>query len=847
MNIFAKLSWRTMKKSRTRTIVTVTGVILATAMILAVLIFGLSVQQYMLNYAIRRDGNWHFMESTCSPEKVQELTADESVKKTTVLRELGYGDASFMNAEEDLFRHYFYIQTMNREAADMLSVKLSQGRLPENENEIVLQDYMLTRTDSSGNTERLYSLGDEITLTVGDRIYEGEKLRHNPWIQMSDNGTEILETFEPRYERTYTIVGILEHWGNTFSGGGGSDAFTGEIQEESHKKEDEGASWEIYAELKNPHQTQKVIDRLSGSADEDTFFSTNQSVLEWMGISENSAFNSIRDTVFVVLISIIAAGSVFLIYNAFSISFRERVAQFGILASAGASRRQIWKTMFYEALFSGLAGIPLGIISGIAGSAVTLHFIGNGITVWIVGTEEKINVYVSPAMIFMTVIIVTVILFLSAWLPVWKSRKVSPMDAVRSTREIRILPSQVKTRKSVYRTWGIEGMLGDKNYKRDRKKHRAAVAALTMSILLFTSAFLLSDYLKSATYTVMDAPDYEVMLTVEKMDAAGEYIKMIQEAGETEETDSYYLLSVNTEDNFSGSIVWLSDEEFQKYAPKGTEKPVYYDRILEYNMEREAYEDSFLFQKKTDFSLPVFTAEYIQNESGEYTEQKKWEETLSLGQYIDRIPPYVEEYSDFIIFMPVSWMEQYSFQEEEIWTRVAAKTRDYNQICSRLEAELESDESVSGYYVENMGASYQRSRGIRLAVRTLTYGFVILISLIAASSVFNTVSTSILLRKREFAMLRSMGMTKKMLWKMLQYEFMVYTGKAVFYGIVGTMAVDILIYWRMTRGYMNISFIIPWFQFLAAALWAAAVILFTMWMTVRKIDRENIIEELRRE
>lgn len=344
---------------------------------------------------------------------------------------------------------------MNREAADMLSVKLSQGRLPENENEIVLQDYMLTRTDSSGNTERLYSLGDEITLTVGDRIYEGEKLRHNPWIQMSDNGTEILETFEPRYERTYTIVGILEHWGNTFSGGGGSDAFTGEIQEESHKKEDEGASWEIYAELKNPHQTQKVIDRLSGSADEDTFFSTNQSVLEWMGISENSAFNSIRDTVFVVLISIIAAGSVFLIYNAFSISFRERVAQFGILASAGASRRQIWKTMFYEALFSGLAGIPLGIISGIAGSAVTLHFIGNGITVWIVGTEEKINVYVSPAMIFMTVIIVTVILFLSAWLPVWKSRKVSPMDAVRSTREIRILPSQVKTRKSVYRTWGI--------------------------------------------------------------------------------------------------------------------------------------------------------------------------------------------------------------------------------------------------------------------------------------------------------------------------------------------------------------------------------------------------------
>ena len=135
MNIFAKLSWRTMKKSRTRTIVTVTGVILATAMILAVLIFGLSVQQYMLNYAIRRDGNWHFMESTCSPEKVQELTADGSVKKATVLRELGYGDASFMNAEEDLFRHYFYIQTMNREAADMLNVKLSQGRLPENEKD----------------------------------------------------------------------------------------------------------------------------------------------------------------------------------------------------------------------------------------------------------------------------------------------------------------------------------------------------------------------------------------------------------------------------------------------------------------------------------------------------------------------------------------------------------------------------------------------------------------------------------------------------------------------------------------------------------------------------------------
>ena len=168
-----------MKQNKARTIVTIIGVILATAMISAVITLGISLQRYMFDYAVETDGNWHVAAKGLSEEEVQEIQQDEEVKNFSVISEIGY--AKIGESDEDLFGHYLYLQTINEKAADMLSMKLTQGRLPENENEIIVQGGL----KQNGEEVRI---GDTVTFPVGDRIDEnGDSLMFNASIQFDEN------------------------------------------------------------------------------------------------------------------------------------------------------------------------------------------------------------------------------------------------------------------------------------------------------------------------------------------------------------------------------------------------------------------------------------------------------------------------------------------------------------------------------------------------------------------------------------------------------------------------------------------------------------------------------------
>src|SRR5699024_7192961 len=133
------------------------------------------------------------------------------------------------------------------------------------------------------------------------------------------------------------------------------------------------------------------------------------------------------------------------IYNSFSISLRERTAQFGLLASVGATRKQLRKSLRFEAfLVSGL-GIPLGLLAGVAGSAVTLHFIGGGLTAFMYGYEGGIRVQIYPVALLLAAAFAFLVVLVSVWIPSRRIRKISPMDAIRSTKDIRIRPRDVKS------------------------------------------------------------------------------------------------------------------------------------------------------------------------------------------------------------------------------------------------------------------------------------------------------------------------------------------------------------------------------------------------------------------
>ena len=767
------------------------------------------------------------------------------------MKELGYGDTSFLKQEEEedyWFLDYIYLQTINKKAAEMVSVKLSEGRLPENENEIILQKDILKRYNNEGNLVREYKVGDQLTFTVGDRLVNGEKVYGNPWGKNGQNGEEYVS----RYERTYTIVGVLESWGNTNSGGGGSDAFTGEAVEKKHAKEDQDAACSVYAKLKNPYHVNSVFRQLKRDGVYKNIFGTNESVLKWMGASVNRAFTVLLGGIFGILITIVAAGSVFLIYNAFAISLRERTTQFGILASVGATKKQIRRSMLYEAVTAGGIGIPLGMVSGVVGIGITLHYIGPWIAAWIHGVNGKIELYISPVIVIGTAGIVVVILGISAWIPVRRIRHMAPLAAIRATQDIKIQAKQVRTPKYVQKIFGLEGLLADKNFKRDKKRHKATILSLVASFVLFTSASLLSEYLVRTGGEVMQVPEYEILYQVNapkngESQSPEEIMQRIQETGKAERIESYRsqtaMLKMD-EIVLTAEIVVLPDEEYRKYAKHG--EIIYDDLDTSYDPSAEKYISQNWLMKKNDAEVKLEWMESYMDDEGEFKEEVKGSKEVKLNRAVEKVPDYVDSWSNVTIFVPESREEEFLLADENVKYVFAVKTQEYNQLGEELDEMLAKGTLKEGI-IANLGSDYEMRRGILIAVRVLTLGFTVLISLIAAANVFNTISTNVLLRKREFAMLRSMGMAQRMINKMLRYESMIYVIRASVYGIIGTLLVNYWIYWQVGMGAQVMGIIIPWKEILIAAAWVALVVYATMMYTGARLKDENIMEELKKE
>ena len=271
MNIFATITNRT----------TIIGVILATAMISAVITLGISLQRYMYDYAVETDGNWHVVAKGLSEEQVKEFQENEEVKDSSVISEIGY--AKIGENDEDLFGQYLYLQSIDEKAAEMLSVKLTQGRLPENENEIIIQGGL----QQNDNEIRI---GDTISFPVGDRKdAEGNSLPFNAYIQVDEEGNP-METFQEREQRQFEVVGFLEHWGDTQVAGAGLDAFIG-------KGEESQSVNQIYMELKNPSDAFAFMEKY-----EDEFsMQGNTSVLRWMGVSGNASFEGMLNGMLTIL------------------------------------------------------------------------------------------------------------------------------------------------------------------------------------------------------------------------------------------------------------------------------------------------------------------------------------------------------------------------------------------------------------------------------------------------------------------------------------------------------------------------------------------------------------------
>ncbi|MEG1887791.1 MAG: FtsX-like permease family protein, partial [Oscillospiraceae bacterium] len=494
MNILNKFTLKTLLKNKTRSIVTIIGIVLSLAMFTAVTTSVYSMQQFMSEAAKEKEGDWHGAFKGMSRDELAELSDNEQVDSLVFLQDIGYAK---LEKGQNEYKPYIFIGGINENFDEKMPVNLISGHLPQSPTEIILPKHIAT----NGGVK--YALGDTLNLKIGRRFFDGKIMLQNNEFVKGKAGDEA-ETLKLDKSRSYTVVGFYER--PTFEGHSapGYTALT-------LSEEDPELSSTAYYKLKNMNNINKFVEENYTYLHQEL----NTDFLSFSGISQYSAFKEVLYSFAGILIIIIAFGSISLIYNSFSISVSERTRQFGLLSSVGATRRQMRQSVLFEAVVLGAVGIPLGLVTGMAGMAITFRLTGSMFTAMSSGqTDKTMDLCVSWQSLAIAAVVGFITVIISAYIPARRAVKLSAIEAVKQTGDISIKAKKVKTSRLTYTLFGFEGMLASKNFKRNRKKYRATVISLFMSVVLFISAMGYCTYLTRGTENVFSKSEYDISYRV---------------------------------------------------------------------------------------------------------------------------------------------------------------------------------------------------------------------------------------------------------------------------------------------------------------------------------------------
>src|SRR5690606_10296491 len=142
--------------------------------------------------------------------------------------------------------------------------------------------------------------------------------------------------------------------------------------------------------------------------------------------------------------------------------------------------------VFFEGAVIGAISIPIGILAGLGGIGTTFAFI-NKYLQGALGGSERLELVATPSSLFIACGVSILTIFISTYIPAIKASKISAIDAIRQTHDIKLSGKTVKTSKLVRKIFGIEAEIGLKNLKRNKKRYLATVFSLVISIVLFLS------------------------------------------------------------------------------------------------------------------------------------------------------------------------------------------------------------------------------------------------------------------------------------------------------------------------------------------------------------------------
>ena len=327
---------------------------------------------------------------------------------------------------------------------------------------------------------------------------------------------ERLKNTEPR---TYTVVGIYERPTFEDYSAPGYTALTA-----ADTKSADQAPIHCYFKLHKPAGVYDFMKEMGYT--QEYRYAYNTKVLLYSGTAPFDSFLTAFYSLAAIIIALIVFGSVSLIYNAFSISVSERTRQFGLLSSVGATRKQLLRMVLFEALAVSIVGIPLGILVGIGGIGITLLLIGDKFFS-IVRVAIPMRLCVSWQAVVIAAVIALVTVLISAWIPSKRATRVSAVEAIRQSMDIKVSGRPVRTSKLAYKLFGLPGVLAGKHYKRNRKKYRTTVVSLFMSIVLFVSAAAFTDYMMESAEGGLASDQFDLIYAAESDASADALLELL--------------------------------------------------------------------------------------------------------------------------------------------------------------------------------------------------------------------------------------------------------------------------------------------------------------------------------
>lgn len=891
MKILNKLTVKNLKLNKSRTIVTIIGIMLSCALIMVVAGMAASAQQTMVNLQINITGNYDLFVKGANKKIIDNAQANRNVKDIYIKQNLGC--AYLPQAKFDT-KPYINVVAFNEKSfTDCFNVTLKEGRLPQNGNELVLSQSVIE------NSKADYKLGDTVALDLGKRVYDsGDEIPLDDTDYFNDtNGTEkLVDT----HKKTYTVVGVFNKVSSSYfaadSFSASSSAFT--LSEENADINDLFISFTSDGE-KDYITTSGEILNLTGDDfeslknDFEVYLENgdfdeagiNKDLLRYKGFALSDEYMRMLLSLAVIIIVIIAISSVFVIRNSFAISITEKTKLYGMLASIGATSKQIRHNVLFEGFVLGIIGIPAGILLGV-GVIALLVLILNALL------ENMLNgisfVYAVPWWVaVISAVMSAVIILFSTLSSAFRASRIAPITAIRGNNDIKINKNKRKSYKApkfIKKLFGVGGEIAYKNLKRSKKKYRTTVISIIVTVAMFISISTFIEYGMKITGDHFKDMPYNITVHANDKLSYDEYENIYKRIIADTDINS----SIKACENYYGNIVGLTDyytedakaaelqggdlayvfgvdnKSFKEYVTAlGYNYDDVKDKALITNDFKYYNSDNILIKGK-EFDLPMNTVvKLYPNGNPSYTEDDIKEIQKTDPDFVYNPDDYKsvdlviydtinKEVPGSIVSSIMSTLNEGSvLVSEDYFKKLFAEDNDYTTRVVVIDSadpantvEYINNLDIENLDVFNVNEQKEQMNAVVLIIAIFAYGFIIVISLIGITNVFNTINTNMRLRSKEFAMLKSIGMTKKEFNRMIRLESLLYGLKSLLIGVPLGLLGGYAIF-KATGNTIMLDYSFPTMAVLISIVFVFFVVWLIMRISISKVNKQNIIETIR--